>query len=118
MIASPRSWNTLVVMPVLIAFGATALTGFSGLPDNMASTMKLVQAYTFSAGVKPGSPQPGSMVAASASLSRAQPCSTSFTLLLMPCGTIRIPWSQRPQHGHLRVSTSYNISTLILICKS
>ena len=51
-----RSWQRAQ------ARGGTALTGVSGSPDFMASTSKEHQPKTCSAGVRPGSPQSGSIV--------------------------------------------------------
>ena len=61
------------------ARGGTALTGSSGLPAVQASTSKLFQANTFSAGDRPGSPQPGSIAGSPAAAASGRPASARRT---------------------------------------
>src|ERR1700730_5297390 len=64
--------TTNLIWQVAVALGGIALTGFSGLPVVKASTSKLHQPNTFSLGLRPGSPQSGSISGASSPPSTVQ----------------------------------------------
>src|SRR5258708_39293579 len=69
--------TTKRIWQVACALGGIALTGFSGLPVVKASTSKLHQPNTFSLGVRPGSPQSGSISGASSPPSPSTPTGQS-----------------------------------------
>src|SRR5262249_59984344 len=71
--------TTNLIWQVAVALGGIALTGFSGLPVVKASTSKLHQPNTFSLGVRPGSPQSGSISGASSPPSTVQSASAMRT---------------------------------------
>ncbi len=68
-----RNWQRAHARP------AMALTGMAGLPTFMASTAKLVQPNTRSAGVRPGSPQSASISGPSLPPPGSQSANARFT---------------------------------------
>src|SRR3984893_15279868 len=73
--------TTNLIWQVAVALGGIALTGFSGLPVVKASTSKLHQPKTFSLGLRPGSPQSGSISGAPSPPSTVQSARATRTEL-------------------------------------